>query len=125
MRGIQNRKNKISTSGLDFDAKNLDSEYSIKGDAPWKPLRVFNDGIKTYIQVPEKTKMFEAPILLTINNGEESLVNYRLHDDLFIVDKLFAEAILVSGVGKHQQKIKIESKNAWKKTEEDDGRYAN
>ena len=105
------RNKRFGAGGGVYDAAKLSFNYAITGEARWKPLRVFNDGRKTYIQMPSIMQMYEAPVLLTINDGTESLVNYRLHDDTFIVDQLFDRAVLVSGVGRTQAKITIERVN--------------
>ena len=86
---------------------NLDFAYRISGSAPWKPVRVYNDGSKTIIQMPPKMKQTEAPSLLVLNGDEEVMVNYRLQGDRFIVDQLFDKAILIAGVGSKQTKITI------------------
>lgn len=87
--------------GLDFD-------YTVKGDVNWKPVRVYNDGVQTYIQMPEKMKFNEAPALLVLDRaGGEKIVNYRLKGDRFVVDKLFDHAELISGVGDNQEKVEI------------------
>ena len=99
--------NRIKSSSMVFDVEKLDFKYDVAGSAKWKPLRVFNDGQKTYLQMPDIMSMYEAPVLMAVNDGKEALINYRLHDDLFIVDQLFDKAILVSGVGRHQIKITI------------------
>ena len=104
--------NRFKSGNLTFNAEDLDFDYSIKGDAKWKPLRVFNDGVKTYLKMPKIMKMYEAPVLLTVNDGEEALVNYRLHDDLFVVDQLFDKAVLLSGVGSNQTKITVTHESA-------------
>ena len=86
---------------------NLDFAYRISGSAPWKPVRVYNDGVKTIIQMPPKMKQTEAPSLLVLNGDEEVMGNYRLQGDRFIVDQLFDKAILIAGVGSKQTKITI------------------
>ena len=86
---------------------NLDFAYRISGSAPWKPVRVYNDGTKTIIQMPPKMRQTEAPSLLVMNNDGEALVNYRLQGDRFIVDQLFDKAMLITGVGSKQTKITI------------------
>jgi len=86
---------------------NLDFAYRISGSAPWKPVRVYNDGVKTIIQMPPKMKQTEAPSLLVLNGDEEVMVNYRLQGDRFIVDQLFNKAMLIAGVGSKQTKITI------------------
>ena len=94
---------------------NLDFNYSIEGQASgWKPLRVYNDGVKTIIQMPAALNQAEAPILLVVRKDgglftdEESVqVNYRLQGDRYIVDSIFDKAILVAGVGSGQDRVTI------------------
>lgn len=100
------KKNTIPETGESVD--NLNFDYEISGKAPWKPLRVYNNGVKTVIQMPHEMMVTEAPTLLVLGTGNrEQLVNYRLHNDRYIVDKLFSKAILVAGVGKDQTRITI------------------
>lgn len=68
--------------------------YAIKGsEVEWKPLRVFDDGSKTYIQMPPSMRTSEAPALFVMDDGTDpQLVNYRLKGDYFIVDRLFGRA---------------------------------
>jgi len=102
----QTEKKTIPETKQNIDALNF--EYDIRGDAPWKPVRVYNDGVKTYIQMPEKMKYTEAPALLVLgSDGEKQIVNYRLKGDRYIVDQLFTKAILIAGVGSSQEKIEI------------------
>lgn len=95
----------------------LSFAYSIEGnggdDGRWKPLRVYNNGVKTIIQMPATMSQTEAPTLLVIRGGglfskpEEVMVNYRIHDDRYIVDSVFDKAILIAGVGRQQERITI------------------
>jgi type IV secretion system protein VirB9 len=108
-RQIQN--NTIPESGEYLG--DLDFGYDVAGKAAWKPLRVFNDGVKTIIQMPRDMQS-EAPTLLVVRNdggffsdGETVMVNYRLQGDRYIVDTLFDKAILIAGVGKNQDKVTI------------------
>jgi P-type conjugative transfer protein TrbG len=94
---------------------NLDFDYTIEGKASgWKPLRVYNDGVKTIIQMPSTMSQAEAPILLVVRKDgglftdEDSVqVNYRLQNDRYIVDSIFDKAILVAGVGSSQDRVTI------------------
>ncbi len=90
----------------------LDFKYEIEGDDPdWKPIRVYNDGVKTIIELPEKAKYTNVPVLSVMDDSDEkAIVNYRLLNNRFVVDKLFAKAILVSGVGRNQTRVTIEYK---------------
>jgi type IV secretion system protein VirB9 len=90
------------------DINNLDFNYEIEGDAEWKPIRVYNDGVKTFIQMPKDMGVKEAPALLVLDSASnKNLVNYRLKEDKYIVDKLFDSAILLLGVGADQESIMI------------------
>ncbi|KMY85166.1 Conjugative transfer protein TrbG [Candidatus Paraburkholderia calva] len=58
----------------------LDFDYSIDGgsDIAFKPTRVYNDGLKTYIQLPEGVTVSETPVLLLIDkDNKPAIVNYR------------------------------------------------
>ena len=90
----------------------LDFNYKISGSASWKPLRVYNDGVKTYIQMPKSMQFKEAPVLMVLDKHDnKQLVNYRLKGDRYIVDKIFDEAVLIVGVGEDQEKIVIQKRN--------------
>lgn len=94
--------------GTSENLSDLDFKYSIKGKARWKPVRVYNDGIKTIIQMPKAMGQTEAPALLVLgNNGSKQIVNYRLKDDRYIVDYIFDRAELIAGVGSDQTKIVV------------------
>lgn len=76
----------------------LHFRYRIEGDAPWKPLRVYDDGARVYIQFPSGLAQGEAPPLFVIGgDGKPALVNYRVRGATYIVDRLFAAAELRLG----------------------------
>ena len=96
----------------------LDFNYRISGNASWKPVRVYNDGVKTIIQMSEKMAQTEAPTLLVVrdeggvfSDDETVMVNYRIQQDRYIVDTVFDKAILIAGVGRQQDKVTIERRN--------------
>ena len=92
-------------SGLNLDR--LKFRYRIEGKAPWKPLRAFDDGQKVYIQFPSGLRQGEAPPLFVIAaDGQPALVNYRVRDNYYIVDRLFAVAELRLGK-RPQRKVRI------------------
>ena len=59
------------------DLAKLDFRYQVKGKAPWKPTRVYNDGTRTFIRLPATAKQGEIPVLLVEKAGQQVLVNYR------------------------------------------------
>lgn len=87
----------------------LDFGFRMKGDSPsWKPVRVYSDGNKTYIQFP-RSLASEAPALVALGaDKKEQMVNYRMIGNTYVADKVLDRALLVSGVGRHQVKVRIE-----------------
>jgi type IV secretion system protein VirB9 len=81
--------------------------YSVSGKASWKPMRVYSDGMKTYIQFPRSIAGQDAPVLFVVSGGQNRVVNYRMKNDMMVVDYNIDRAVLISGVGKHKQKITI------------------
>ncbi|CVG51547.1 TrbG/VirB9 family P-type conjugative transfer protein [Serratia marcescens] len=94
---------------------NLDFGFRIGGDSPsWKPVRVYTDGSKTYIQFPSSSFNGEAPALVAKGNdgglfskASEKLVNYRPIGDRYVVDKVLDRASLIVGVGRNQTEVTI------------------
>ena len=86
----------------------LNFGYEIEGDYPHKPVRIFDDKEKTYIQMSLEFRSQEAPVLVLIGSDrKEQLVNYRLKNGYYIVDKIFSKAALLVGVGSNQQRVVI------------------
>jgi type IV secretion system protein VirB9 len=78
--------------------------YAIEGDSPpWRPLGVYDDGRKIYIEFSPGIGQGEMPPLLVIGQGgQPEIVNYRAYGNLLIVDRLFAAAELRLGDEKQQ-----------------------
>lgn len=64
--------------------------------------------------MPHAMEQTEAPSLLIVRAGgsvskaaDTSIVNYRLQDGRYIVDQIFDQAVLISGVGKRQERVTI------------------
>jgi type IV secretion system protein TrbG len=87
----------------------LDFSYSVKGDkVSWRPLRVYSNGSKTYIQFPAVVAQGNLPALVALGvHNAEQLVNYRMVGDRFEVDKLLTHAALIRGVGRRQERVEI------------------
>jgi type IV secretion system protein VirB9 len=99
-----------SSQEITISPDDLRFNYEIDGDEsyPWTPIRVFDDGKKTFIQMPKELRVYEAPTLFILDeDSEPMLVNYRVKGDYYIVDRLFDQAEL--RVGPHK-KIDIQLK---------------
>ncbi len=82
--------------------------YTMEGDnPPWRPVGVYDNGRKVYIEFSPGIVQGEMPPLFVIGpDGKPEIVNYRTYRNVLIVDRLFAAAELRLG-GDPQQKIRI------------------
>lgn len=93
--------------GAGVPAEQLNFSYSVSGRAGWRPTRVYSDGLKTYIQFPRSISGQDAPVLFVTSGGQNRIVNYRMKNDMMVVDYHIDRAVLVSGVGWRQEKVTI------------------
>lgn len=98
---IQKEKQRFEAqvAGPALEAANLNFKYKVKpdDDYSWTPVRVFDDGSKTYIQMAPGMKNSEAPAFFIREGKELNLVNYRVKGDYYVVDRLFEEGELRCG----------------------------
>jgi type IV secretion system protein VirB9 len=82
--------------------------YALEGDNPsWRPVGVYDDGRKVYVEFSPGIVQREMPPLFVIGpDGQPEIVNYRTYRNLLIVDRLFAAAELRLG-GDTQQRVRI------------------
>ena len=88
------------TAATPVDVAVLNTDYSIeiaRGTPRWKPRAVYDDGRKTFIRFDDSLLTGEAPALYVIERDEPQLVNYRVKDTLYVVDRLFELAELRLG----------------------------
>jgi P-type conjugative transfer protein TrbG len=99
------REASIETT-INPDQLRFSYEISSTWSYSWTPVRVFDDGKKTFIQMPKDMRVSEAPVLFLIEDGSEPLLtNYRVKGDYYIVDRLIEKAELRVGPTK---KVTIE-----------------
>ena len=104
----QNKRDATLMPAL-ITADKLNFSYKVTGgNDQVRPVRVFDDGAKTYIQMPPDVQHREAPVLVVLgSDGKGEMTNYRVQEQTYIVDRLFERAQLVLGVGKKAQKVEI------------------
>jgi type IV secretion system protein VirB9 len=89
--------------------EDVHTNYEISGDKPsWRPIAVYDNGKRTCIKMPRGLSTTEAPALLLQERKKTRIVNYRVRDGCYVVDRLFDKAVLISGVGKEQQRVEID-----------------
>lgn len=104
----QERAMDAATVNDSFDVEALDFQYKVETlsgpDPVWKPLSVFNNGEKVYVQFPESLHTSEAPVLFILKRkGKAQLVNYRVKGLYYEIDRLFDRAEL--RVGDQEQDV--------------------
>jgi type IV secretion system protein VirB9 len=90
-------------------ADKLNFDYKVTGgNEQIRPVRVFDDGAKTYIQMRPEIQNREAPVLVVLgSDGKGEMTNYRVQQQTYIVDRVFERARLILGTGNKAQKVEI------------------
>ncbi len=109
MAQTQDRKTDPQIAPAIVTADKLNFNYKVSGgNEEIRPVRVFDDGAKTYIQMRPEMQNREAPALLVLGpDGKSAMTNYRVQQQTYIVDRLFDRARLILGAGKKAQKVEI------------------
>lgn len=83
--------------------------YGITGDTPpWRPVSVYDDGRRVYVEFPRGIVQGEMPPIFVLGaDGEPQLVNSRIYQNILIVDRIFGAAELRLGGGDRQQTVRI------------------
>jgi type IV secretion system protein VirB9 len=107
----EREKSSELASGYSVSPEDLHLDYEIRGkdSLRWKPVRVWDDGVKTYIRFkPGSVKRsVEAPVLVVFEHKKEVLVNYRAAEDMYVVDRVFDVGALIVGTGARQDRVVI------------------
>lgn len=112
----------------DVSIDDLDFGFTVDGDGAFKPVRVFTDGRKTYIQMPAAVRWSEMPVLVVLDEADKPvMVNYRVkpprclpectqtQGDMFVVDQVIRRAMLVLGADGDTVKVNIRRNGAGSK----------
>ena len=84
----------------------LDHAYRVSGNVEYKPVAVWNDGVRTYVQMPRNAltpSFYSQPA-----NGPQEIVN--IHgpiNDIYAIDGLPSHIVLIGSVGKKAPHIDI------------------
>lgn len=95
---------------LSADKLNFKYKISPGDDYSWTPVRVFDDGSKTYIQMSANMKNSEAPAFFIKDGNDLNLVNYRVRGDFYIIDRLFVEGEFRCG---KKDVVEIKKEKPW------------
>lgn len=83
-------------AGIALAPETLRFGYEIRGDAPFRPRVVFDDGRFTYFQLPAALQ--ELPALFAVVDEQDySLVNFEVKGDYLVAQRLLPAAVLKLG----------------------------
>lgn len=88
---------KVTPDNIRPESLNFKYKITAKGDYGWTPVRVFDDGKKTYIEMAPSMQSTEAPALFLRQGKALNLINYRVAGDYYVVDRLLTHAELRAG----------------------------
>jgi type IV secretion system protein VirB9 len=74
------------------DLSHLNMRYTIQGDTPFRPLLVFDDGVRTYFKMPHA--MQSMPALFVLEDGASQLVNYIVRQEHMVAQGLHSAYVL-------------------------------
>ena len=90
-----------ATAGRAASIARLNFDYrirTVRGRSPkWTPVRVFDDGRRTWIEMPANVIASDMPPLFVITPEGAELVNYRVQGTRYMVDRVFDVAELRLG----------------------------
>ena len=112
---VEEARQSLRVGPRDVFAGDLDFDFGISGKAPFRPTRVFTDGRKTWIDLPEHYRG-EKPVFLADGPGRrtEGVVNARWTSpgetdvtNRLEIDRVITGGALVIGVGNRALKVTI------------------
>lgn len=93
---VKSEGEKKKTNGVDaaLVALYYNYNYTVKAKKQiWIPKTIYDDGTRTFISIPSDTKN-DLPVINVLDDKFSALVNYRVKDGWFIVDRVFKTAVL-------------------------------
>ena len=73
----------------------LDFDFKVSGDAPFKPTSVYTDGTFTYLRMPSTQ---DTPAVFLLDDDDAlSLINFRTKPNLIIVERVAGKLLLKLG----------------------------
>lgn len=89
----QQKEERITTGNIKGNVETLDFDYKVDGKGK-KPTMIFSDGEQTYIKF-ESAPSKKIPLFVREKGKKQmALVNYRIKDNYYIVEKVFDTAQL-------------------------------
>lgn len=98
---IKLKNEQLDDGGLDIkDIESVDTKYYMKGDtsSDIAPIKAFNDGKKTYIEMPKDINTRQLPTVYSFTvQGRLEQTNFRYRAPYFVIDGLYPRIAIISG----------------------------
>lgn len=90
-----------------LNPRNVETKYTVVGNAFWKPVSVFDDKVNVFVQFPMSIKKSLNPAFFIISETGKftAAPTVRFHNNLLIVNGLFKRGGFVYGTGKNRQTV--------------------
>jgi type IV secretion system protein TrbG len=109
------------------DGRQLNRDYEIdrgwflkRKRYAWIPSEVYDDGVRTYLVLPEEARTGELPILYLLEGGERQVLNYAMRGDTLVADRVMERALLAVGTGDGERKVEIVNRNVLRNEQEEE-----
>jgi type IV secretion system protein TrbG len=97
-RKLTAEKAETQAEAISVEPEALNFNCAITGSrVAWRPVRAYDDGSKTYLQMNPEMRNTEAPAIFVMDGKTPLLVNFRIKHSIYIVDRLFDKAQLRIG----------------------------
>ncbi len=90
--GTSHGERSSSANPTRIDIEHLNTAYRLDGEAEFRPLLVFDDGVRTYLKMP--TDVQSLPALFALEQGVSQLVNYSVQNQHMVVQGLHSGFVL-------------------------------
>jgi len=109
-RQAREAEERLTIADLSTNLSGLNFAYRLSPAHSRRPLRVFDDGARTYLQLRNPGEAGEAPALLGLSSqGKPIAINFRPSPDgaWYVVDGVFPRLQLITRSGRRDQKVTI------------------
>lgn len=104
--------NAEKTPQLNLADANFNYKVDSDDEPSWTPVRVFDDGKRTWIEFPKGTDNKNLPtILIQSDSGNLVKYNQSYYSPYMVVDGIFSRAKLVAGIGSSQVSVDVYNKS--------------
>lgn len=94
------------------DPASLDFNFEVVGEAPFKPTSVYTDAKFTYLRLPN---VQDTPVVFLLDEaGNPSLINYKVKDNLIIVERVAKRLLLKIGAAEVRIAAREPNKSKWR-----------